>query len=114
MKKSLYYFVIGLLISSCGKSGSSFPAGTTVTYEVSSTNDTIAVIQYFNATESVESYTHYLSNNWSYTFQTTKDDQLISLQATALTYNYQVTGELYVDGVLEKQATGTSISLTYP
>ena len=105
------------MFGSCAKSGSSHPAGTSVTYEVSSTYDTIYVISYSNATESAETYSYQL-NNWSLSFQTTKDDQMIHLSASALD-RYEpptetVTGKIYIDGTLEKQATGYTVSLMYP
>ena len=114
MKRFVCLLFVCLMFGSCAKSGSSFPAGTSVTYEVSASNDTIAGIGYWNATQSVVSDASIFLNNWSLSFQTTKDDQVLWLHSGSYGLNATVTGKIYVDGTLEKQATGTTITLTYP
>ena len=116
------YFVItlitGTILVSCSKNNSTItlPKNSTIEYDITGTN-CIAVVQYYNQTESGEQ--QIFSNDtthWNLSFQTIKDNQFIQLQATAghcinPTIG-NVTGKIFVDGILKKEATGNVVSLT--
>jgi hypothetical protein len=110
-------FVVSTFLS-CSKGGSTpnptsvtVPTGTNVKLEAfTATGTQIAVVQYSDAQQnSISKYN--VSNNWTYTYKTTKDNQYIFLQINGGT---DVTGRIYINGVLKKEATGALLSIVYP
>ena len=121
-KKTFFPALLFALIAICSTasckkgttntSTSLVPIGTTVKLEATIASGTqIPVVQYYDAQQNTISKTN-VANNWSYTYQTTKDNQFILLQLNGSTVD--VTGKIYINGVQKKEATGTIVSIVYP
>ena len=123
MKKLILLSTISFLLFSCSNSGNSnsnsntpttsIPIGTTVKLEASiSSGSTIPGVQYKDGQGNGISLTN-IPNNWSVTFQTTTINQFILLNSSGGGIG-NVTGKIYIDGFLTKNASGSTVSLTYP
>ncbi len=115
-----YLFISTIICTcfSCSKDGSTStstittPIGTTVKLEAVITSGTqIPVVQYFDVQQNAISQTN-VPTNWSYTYQTTRNNQNVFLQVTGATVN--VSARIFINGALKKEATGTVVSISYP
>lgn len=115
-KKLILFLFIPLVVYSCKKDStandsSSIPIGTTVKLEVSAAAGQRPIVQYWDAQQNIVSIVS-STNNWSTTFQTTRSNQFISLTVNGSTSS--LTGKIYINGSLKKEASGNLITLIYP
>lgn len=116
LKKLILFLVISLVVYSCKKDSTandslSIPIGTTVKLEASVTSGQIPIIQYYDAQQNLISISN-ATNNWSTTFQTTRANQSILLQVGGTIS--QISGRIYINGSLKKEASGSFVTLIYP
>lgn len=123
MKKIFILLAFISILFSCSNGGNAsssntpitnIPIGTTVKLEAYiSSGSTIPTIQYKDGQGNTINLTN-VPNNWSTTYQVTTSIPNIWLGATS-SVNSLVTGKIYINGVLTKNATANaSVILFYP
>lgn len=122
MKKIILLLAFVSILFSCSNGGNAsgsntpttnIPIGTTVKLEASiSSGNTIPLVQYYDSQGNLITL-NYVLNNWTVTFQTTTINQFILLNSSGGGIG-NVTGKIYINGVLTKNASGSTVSLTNP
>jgi hypothetical protein len=117
-KKIVLFSILSLIVltlSNCKKESNptvTTPIGTTVKLEVfAASGINIYSVQYYDAQQNSITLTN-IGSNWTTTYQTTKDNQFITLLSNG--GGGSVTGRIYINGVQKKEASGNLINIIYP
>lgn len=116
--KSLVFLFVSLVLSPSPSYSQNkkileieIPEGTAIDYVVKS-KKAILMIAFFNETESKIMLNKKLGKEWKYTFNTTKKDQILRLEAWSNFNNSSgVLCQIFINGKVLKQGEGEFVSL---
>jgi hypothetical protein len=125
-----FFWVIMILVFSCKKKDNtnldnSLPVGTTIKYEaIGNPAGVVGSVAYTDGQQNSITQAN-VPHGWTHTFQTTRVNQHITLSVSGGGYIIgsngalivgpsNITGRIYINGLLKKEANGLSVILTYP